>query len=188
MFSHEVYMYPLWRSKLGQKFNFSVSVEKKRFDIFVEDCYRNVWASGGVAVGFSKRCSLTDSTVFFWSWSLTVFSPYPTQTSAFSSPKVYTRSLQTKELYTCLLLLSLLFHCLAKSWLSFSLATLPTYPFLLWNSFSSHINVIFFTGYKKVDQNSMLIWNQLFSNVFATIPVDLGRLSHVLPNSCLSLF
>lgn len=110
----------LWRSKLArQKFNFSVSFSSKNQKDFTYFwsiiCYGNVWASGS-AVGFSK-CSPLDSTVFFSSWSLNVFSPYSTQMATFSSPKVYTCSLQTLKNCTnvcwIILIISLPSHELA---------------------------------------------------------------------------
>lgn len=179
---------PLWRSKLSSakvQFFSQLQLEKSKNFTFSWsiNCYGSVWASGGAAVGFSQCCSLTDSTVFFLSWSLIVFSPYPTQTFTFSSPKgAYTFFADSGWLYRCSLLLSsLLFHCLATRWWSFPLTTLPEYPFLLWNSFSSHIHVVFPIGYSEVDCNSIFIWNRLFSNVFATIPIDLGRLFSCTP-------
>lgn len=134
-------MNPLGRSKLArQKLNFSVSFNSKNQKDFTYlwsiNCYGNIWASGSGAVGFRKCCSLLDSTVFFSSWSLTVFSPYSTQkvytcslhVSTFSSPKgIYMFFADSKEVKLSLLL----FHCLATNWLSFSLTTLPAYPFLL---------------------------------------------------------
>ena len=134
-------MNPLQSSKLtGQKLSFSVRFSSKNKKYFTSlwsiNCYGYVWVSGGGAVGFSKYCPLTDSALFFLSWSLTVFSPYPTQISTFSSLKgVYTFFADSKELYKCLLLSLLLFHCLATSWWSFPLTTLPACPLPALKSF-----------------------------------------------------
>lgn len=175
-------MNPRWRSRLAvQKLNFSISFHSKKISHVRGALFRNVWASGGGAVGFSKCCSLTDCLLFEL-----VSYPYPTEISILSSPKgVYIFFADSTELYKCLLLLSCYyFHCLATSWLSFPLTTLPAYPFLLWNSFSSHIHI----ATRMLIGIPCLYETSYFQIVFATIPIDLVRLSHVLPNSCLSFF
>jgi hypothetical protein len=43
-------------------------------------------------------------------------------------------------------------------------------PFILWNSFSLHILVVFLIGYNKVDQNSTFLWDKLFSEIFFQCP------------------
>ena len=169
-------MNPLQRSKLtGQKLNFSVRFNSKNQEYFTSlwsvNCYGNVWAAGGGAVGFSKYCSLTDSTVVFLSWSLTVFSPYPTQIFTFSSLKgVCTFFVASKELYRCLLLSLLLFHCLSASWRSFPPTTLPACPLPALKFFFLLCLCGIPIGYSKVDWDSMFMWNKLFSNVLPLFP------------------